>query len=311
MSVSVKDVVDADRRISSYIRRTPVMEIDPGDLGIEWRGRLTLKLECLQHAGSFKPRGAFNSLLAQNVQQPVAAASGGNHGAAVAFAAQKLGLEATIFVPEISSPAKIAKIRDTGCDLRVGGANYAEALAACQAFQAETGAIDIHAYDAVHTIAGQGTVGLEWQEQCPDLDAVFIAAGGGGLIAGVGVACYTGPSVIGVEPEGAAAMHAAREARAPVKINVSSVAADSLGATSIGRLNHDLIDSFVDDIALVTDEAIIEAQRRLWRSCGVAAEPGGAAALAALISGRARVDSGAHIGVLVCGSNLDPSTLAS
>jgi threonine dehydratase len=186
MSVTIRDIIEAERVIRPYIRTTPVMEVDPADFGMSWRGRMTLKLECMQHAGSFKPRGAFASLLTpERETRPIAAASGGNHGAAVAHAAKTLGLEATIFVPEISSPAKIAKIRATGCDLRIGGANYAEALAACQAFQAESGARDIHAYDAHLTVAGQGTLGIEWASQCHDLTHVLIAIGGGGLISGV------------------------------------------------------------------------------------------------------------------------------
>lgn len=311
MSVTIRDIIEAERTIRPYIRTTPVMEVDPADFGIAWRGRLTLKLECMQHAGSFKPRGAFASLLTpERETRPIAAASGGNHGAAVAYAAKTLGLEATIFVPEISSPTKIAKIRATGCDLRVGGANYAEALAACQAFQAETGARDIHAYDAPLTVAGQGTLGLEWASQCHDLTHVLIAIGGGGLISGVSAAFYAGPSVIGVEPVGSKAAHAARLAGSPVKVDVQSVAADSLGASSIGTINHDMIESHVDELVLVEDDAIRAAQQALWKTCGIASEPGGAASLAALMSGRFRPPQNAHVGVLVCGANVDPSTLA-
>lgn len=315
MSVTPEDIAAAEGLIRPHVRLTPVMEVDPADFGLgefaAGGGRLTLKLECLQHTGSFKPRGAFANLLTPAREtRPVAAASGGNHGAAVAHAAKRLGLEATIFVPEISSPVKIAKIRATGCDLRVGGANYAEALAACRAFQEETGARDIHAYDAPLTVAGQGTVGVEWRAQAPDLDTVLVAIGGGGLIAGVAAALADGPDVVGVEPAGASAAHAARAAGRPVKVDVASVAADSLGASSIGALNHELIDAHVSELTLVEDDAITEAQRRLWRVCGVASEPGGAAALAALISGVVRPAKGAHFGVLVCGANVDPATLA-
>lgn len=315
MTISFRDIVAAESVIRRHIRLTPTMEVDPADFGLDGiraaGGRLTLKLECLQHTGSFKPRGAFANLLTPRPEtRPVAAASGGNHGAAVAHAAKALGLEATIFVPDISSPAKVAKIRATGCDLRIGGANYAEALAACRAFQAETGARDVHAYDAAMTVAGQGTVALEWSAQTPDLDAVLIAIGGGGLIAGAATAFASGPDVIGVEPEGSCAAHAARAAGGPVRVDVASVAADSLGASAIGALNHELIDAHVDDLVLVEDAAITEAQRLLWRVCGVAAEPGGAAALAALLSGAFAPERGAHVGVLVCGANVDPATLA-
>ncbi|MGB0853939.1 MAG: serine/threonine dehydratase [Pikeienuella sp.] len=312
MSISIRDIIEAERAIRPYIRTTPVMEVDPADFGLNWRGRMTLKLECMQHTGSFKPRGAFASLLLpERETRAIAAASGGNHGAAVAHAAKTLGLKATIFVPEISSPAKIAKIRATGCDLRIGGANYAEALAACQAFQAESGARDIHAYDAPLTVTGQGTLGLEWAAQSHDMTHVLIAIGGGGLISGVGAAFYAGPSVIGVEPEGSRAAQAARAAGEPVKVDVKSVAADSLGASSIGGLNHELIDSHVDQLLLVEDDAIRAAQKALWQSCGIASEPGGAAAMAALMSGRFMPPQGAHVGVLVCGANVDPATLSA
>ena len=273
---------------------------------------MSLKLELFQHAGSFKPRGAFNNLLSQEVPAAgVAAASGGNHGAAVAYAARQLGHPADIFVPEISSPAKIAKIRAAGARLHVGGARYADALAACEAHQQQSGAIGIHAYDAFETVAGQGTLGLEWEEQVPDLDSVLIAVGGGGLISGV-AAWFSGRAkVIAVEPQGSRALHAALEADAPVDVSVESLAADSLGARSIGQLNFEICSEHVAQSLLVEDSAIEAAMAWLWHRMQVAAEPGGATALAAVLSGVYRPEPGERVGILVCGGNVAPETLAA
>lgn len=310
MSVSLSDIIDAEAVIRSYIRRTPVMEVDPKDFGCDWGGRLSLKLEGFQHAGSFKPRGAFTSLLTPKVEtRPVVAVSGGNHGAAVGYAAQKLGLPATIFVPEYAPPKKVAKIRSYGAEVRIVGDTIHETIAAYEAFRDETGARDIHPYEAPLTIAGQGTLGLEWMEQAPGMDAVIVAIGGGGLISGVAVAMQTGPAVIGVEPSGARCAHEARLRGHPVDYPPISIAADSLGAPHVGALNYELIEEYVDDLALVEDKAIREAQLALWRLCGIVAEPGAATALAALRSGAVKPEPGAHMGVLVCGSNVDPATL--
>lgn len=312
MTVTIADVVAAEAAIAPHIRRTPVIEVDPADFGLSWRGRLTLKLECLQHTGSFKPRGAFATLLAApDDGRPFAGVSGGNHGAAVACAAATLGRKAVIFVPEYAPKGKIDKIRAYGPDLRVTGATIAETIAAYDAFLKETGARPVHPYDAAMTVAGQGTVGLEWAEQSPDLDAVLVAIGGGGLISGVGVAMAAGPAVIGVEPAKAACAHEARRAGRPVEAVPTSIAKDSLGAPSLGALNHELISEHVDDLLLVEDEAILAAQAALWRLCSVAAEPGGACAMAALLSGAVTPEPGAHIGVLVCGANFDPATLSA
>lgn len=301
-AVSQSDISDAFERISAHVRRTPVLACVPGTFDLPFETHL--KLEFLQHTGSFKPRGAFNSLLTADVPAAgVAAASGGNHGAAVAYAAKMLGHPARIFVPEISSPLKIAKIRAAGADVVVEGARYADALALCEDHIARTGALSIHAYDAAPTIAGQGSVGLEFEAQCPDLDTVLVAVGGGGLISGIAAWFQNRVKVVGVEPQGSCALHAALAAGGPVDVDVDSIAADSLGARNTGALVHSIADRFVDTVVLVPDEAIVGAQKRLWAECQIVAEPGGATALAALLTGAYQPQDGERIGVLVCGAN--------
>jgi threonine dehydratase len=303
MSIVTRTDIDAAAaRIRPHIRRTPVMDIAP---------HVQVKLEFLQHGGSFKPRGAFNTLLSHKIPKAgVAAASGGNHGLAVALAAKSLGVPATIFVPEIASPAKIAGIRATGADLRIGGARYNDALAACEAFIADTGALSVHAYDALETIAGQGTVAREWDSQCETpLDTVLVAVGGGGLIAGMAAWWDGRVKVIGVEPEGSRALHAAMAAGALVDVDVNSVAADSLGARRVGTHVLAIAQTSVDRVVLVADTAITAAQQALWRDFRIAAEPGGAAAYGALLSGVYRPAPGERVGVLLCGANVDLATL--
>lgn len=302
LPVTKADIDAAAARIESYVRQTPLLECSAGTFGLS--APITLKLEFLQHTGSFKPRGAFNSLLSTEVPAGgVAAASGGNHGAAVAYAAKTLGHAAKIFVPEISSPIKIERIRQAGADIVVEGARYADALALCEAHIAETGALSIHAYDAEATIAGQGTVGREFAHQKPDLDTVVVAAGGGGLIAGIAAWFENDVKVIGVEPEGSRALHAALEAGGPVDVSVESVAADSLGARNTGPRVHAIAAQFVDQVVLVPDDAIIAAQKHLWSECQIVSEPGGATALAALMCGAYTPQDGEKVGVLVCGAN--------
>ncbi|MEO1191339.1 MAG: serine/threonine dehydratase [Pseudomonadota bacterium] len=299
----------AAQRIAGKIRVTPLMEVEPDEAALPFP--LTFKLEGLQHSGSFKVRGAFNALLRTAVPPAgVAAASGGNHGAAVAHAAQTLGLPARIFVPEIASPAKLERIRAAGAEVVVAGQRYADALALCEAFQVESGAIGIHAYDAAATIAGQGTLGLEWEQQDESFDTLLIAAGGGGLIAGLAAWFQGRKRLIGVEPEGSAALKAALDAGAPVDVAVESVAADSLGAKSAGQLTHALAARFVEQVVLVPDSAILEAQAFLWRRFRLAVEPGGAAALAALLCGAYRPAASERVGVLLCGANVDLTRLA-
>lgn len=289
--------------IRPHIRRTPVVEAAGRDFGID-AGAITLKLELLQHAGSFKTRGAFANLLTRAVPAAgVAAASGGNHGAAVAHAAAALGLPARIFVPSISSPAKIERIRRTGADLVVGGDRYADALAACDAWVAETGALSVHAFDQAETMLGQGTLALELEGQAPDLDTVLVGVGGGGLIGGI-AAWYAGRvKVVGVEPEASPTLHKAFAAGRPADAVTGGIAADSLAPKRIGELVFPVVRQHVAETALVTDDAIREAQRALWQGLRIVAEPGGAAAFAALLSGRYRPAPGERVGVVVSGGN--------
>jgi threonine dehydratase len=310
-AVTPSEIRSAYARVRERIRRTPILETDSPVAGAP---PLSLKLECLQATGSFKARGAFHNLLTRPaVAAGCATASGGNHGAAVAFAAQKLGIKARVFVPEIASPAKFAKIKAYGAEAMIGGASYAEAQARCDAYVAETGALLIHPYDAVETIAGQGTVALEWEEDLErlgleKLDTVLVAVGGGGLISGVAAWFQGGVKVVGVEPEGSRALHAALEANEPVDVSVKSLAADSLGAKRVGDLNFDIARTLVSQVVLVEDIAIAEAQRRLWAEFSVIAEPGGAAAFAALASGAYQPERNERVGVLVCGANADLTT---
>jgi threonine dehydratase len=301
----------AAQRIAGHARLTPVMRLGTGAFGSN--ADISLKLECLQHAGSFKTRGAFNNLLSLDVPAAgVAAASGGNHGAAVAYAARARGVKATIFVPEISPAAKIEAIRRFGAEVVIGGAQYDDAQAACDRFVSETGALKIHPFAARETIAGQGTLGREWQEQESDLDTVLVAVGGGGLISGI-AAWFAGTNVkvVGVEPEGSRALQAALEAKGPTDVNVASVAADSLGARNVGPLVYDVCKDTVDHVVLVPDTAITQAQATLWRDFRLAVEPGGAAALGALLCGAYKPAAGERLGVLVCGANIDLTKLAT
>jgi threonine dehydratase len=309
MTVSPEDIETAARRIRGHVRETPVLDVAAGTFGVGVP--LALKLELLQHTGSFKPRGAFNNLLARPVPPAgVAAASGGNHGIAVAYAASRLGARARIFVPKLASPVKVAGIRGYGAEVTVEGARYVEALALAEAYQRESGALPVHAYDSVETVAGQGTLGREWEEQRPRLDTLLVAVGGGGLIAGI-AAWYQGRvRVVSVEPERSRALHAALEGGRPLEVPVGGIAADSLGASKLGAIPFTVISPYVAPAVLVTDEAIEEAQRRLWRETRIAAEPGGATALAALVSRVYQPSPEERVGVLVCGGNVDLAQLA-
>lgn len=308
--ISPDDIRAAHHRIRDHVRRTPTLALPGETFGLDHP--VSMKLEFLQVTGTFKARGAFNTLLSVPIPAAgVCAASGGNHGIAAAHAAGRLGVPARIFVPEISSPAKIARIRETGAELVVGGARYSDALAACEAYAAESGAHSVHAYDAWPTIAGQGTVGIEWEEDAGGLDTVLVAVGGGGLISGIARWFDGRVRVVGVEPEGSRALDAALAAGGPVDVEVNSVAADSLGARNVFARVHETASRYVDRIVLVPDAAIAEAQRRLWLGLRAAAEPGGAAALAALVSGAYRPAPGERVGVLACGANVDLAALAS
>ncbi len=299
-------IADAAQRISAYVRHTPTIQ---GDFGTD--APVTLKLELLQHAGSFKPRGAFNRLLTADLPAAgVIAASGGNHGAAVAYAARRLGITAEIFVPAATPPAKVARIASYGARVVQGGETYAEALVASRERQAATGALEVHAYDHEAVLAGQGTVGREFEQDAPDLTHILVATGGGGLIGGV-AAWYAGSvRVISVEPDGCPALHDALRAGQPVSAPVGGLAADSLGARQVGALMFPIARQFVDQSVLVTDEAILAAQRLLWDQFRLVAEPGGATAAAALLSGRFVPPRGARVGIVVCGANTDPAKLA-
>jgi threonine dehydratase len=289
--------------IRPYIRRTPIVEVDGADFGLDGI-TLVLKLELLQHSGSFKARGAFTNLLLRPVPPAgVVAASGGNHGAAVAYAAMRLGKPARIFVPAVASPAKLERIRGYGADLVVTGERYADALAASEEWAAQSGALPVHAYEQVETLLGQGTVGLEFEEQDPAVDSVLVAVGGGGLIGGI-AAWYGGlTKVVGVEPELAPTLQLALAAGQPVDAPAGGIAADSLAPRRVGELMFPIAQAFVHESVLVPDDAIANAQAALWKTLRVVAEPGGAAAIAALLSGRYPASPGERVGVLVCGAN--------
>src|SRR5258705_4182815 len=290
-------------RIASHIRRTQVVEVDGADFDLNLSA-LTLKLELLQHAGSFKSRGAFNNLLTRKIPPAgIVAASGGNHGAAVAFAAMKLGIPAKIFVPSVASPAKIQQIQAYGADLVIGGERYADALLASEAWISHSGALPIHAFDQLETLLGQATVGLELEQQAPKLDTLLVSVGGGGLIAGI-AAWYCGKiKIIGVEPELAPTLTLAFAAGLPVDVEAGGIVADSLAPRRVGELVFPIAKQFVSGTVLVSDEALREARRTLWKNLRIVAEPGGAAAFAALLSGRYVAQPNERIGVLICGGN--------
>jgi threonine dehydratase len=301
--ISAQDISSAYALITPHIRRTPIMEVDGADFGVAGKP-LVLKLELLQHAGSFKARGAFTNLLTRKVPRAgVVAASGGNHGAAVAFAAMKLNIRAKIFVPSVASPAKIQQITEYGAELVIGGERYADALAASEAWVEHSGAMPIHAFDQAETLLGQGTVGLELEHQANQLTTLLVAVGGGGLVAGI-AAWYGGRiKIVGVEPDKAPTLTRALEAGRPVDAEAGGIAADSLAPRRIGQLAFPIAQRFVERTVLVSDDAISNAQRQLWKTLRVVAEPGGAAALAALISGGYVPAPGERIGVLICGGN--------
>lgn len=290
-------------RTTGYIVKTPVLQVQ--GFGLPYS--IEMKLEQLQHTGSFKARGAFNTLLSHPVPKAgLVAASGGNHGAAVAFAAQTLGHKAHIFVPEMAGPSKIALIRGIGAELTVVPGEYVNALEQAKAYEAKTGAMQIHAYDALPTVAGQGTLMCEWETQGLEADTILIAVGGGGLIAGALAWLQGARKVVAVEPETSCALDAALKAGGPVDVDVSGVAANALGARSIGQICYDLAAAQKMQTILVSDDAITDAQHALWREMRQLVEPAGATALAALISGAYQPALGEKVAVLVCGANIAP-----
>ena len=306
-SITRERIAAMEPRIRPFVRHTPVLRVDMADFGRPPLG-VDLKLECLQHSGSFKARGAFTNLLERPVPKAgVVAASGGNHGAAVAYAAMRLGHKATIFVPEVSPPAKLERIRGYGAELVVRGARYAEALAASEDFAESSGALQIHAFNQEETLVGQGTLGLEIGADLPELDTLLVAVGGGGLIGGI-AAWFAGRiRIIAVEPEGAPTLHRAFEAGRPVDAPTEGIAADSLAPKRVGEMMFPIAEAFVERSILVSDDEIIAAQTALWDRVRIISEPGGAAAFAALLSGRYAPAAGERVAVLVCGANANPA----
>jgi threonine dehydratase len=305
LQLTREHIAQIHERIRPHIRRTPILEVDAADFGLP-SAPIALKLEFLQHAGSFKTRGAFASLLTRAVPKTgVVAASGGNHGLAVAFAAQRHGIPPTIFVPSVSATTKQERIRSLDAKLVIAGERYADALEASRRFIAVSGALEIHAYEQVETLLGQGTLGLEWQEQSRSLDTLLIAVGGGGLIGGM-AAWFRGKTrLVAVEPRASPTLYRALEAGEPVDAEAGGIAADSLAPRRVGELMFPLAQQYVDRVVLVEDEAIRHSQLELWRALRIASEPGGAAAMAALLSGAYKPADGERVGVVLCGGNTD------
>jgi threonine dehydratase len=302
-AVARDDIAHIHGLIRPHIRQTPVIVVSARDAGVT-AARLVLKLELLQHSGSFKPRGAFANLLTHAIPAAgVVAASGGNHGAAVAFAANRLGIPATIFVPTTTPQSKQNRISSYGARLQLSGDCYADALDASRRWAADAGAFEVHAYDQVETLLGQGTVGLELEQQAPDLDTLLVAVGGGGLIGGI-AAWYAGRvTLIGVEPEAAPTLANALRAGHPVDAPAGGIAADSLGPRRVGDLMFPLAQAYVARVVLLSDAAIVQAQQHLWERLRLRAEPGGATAFAALLSGAYQPAPNERVGVVVCGGN--------
>jgi threonine dehydratase len=296
-------IVTTEVAIRPFIRRTPLLQSDTADFGLA-PGVLTFKLEFLQHSGSFKARGAFANLLLRKVPAAgVVAASGGNHGVAVAYAAHRLGVPATIFVPDVASIAKQDAIRGYGAELVIAGSRYADALAASEAHLERTGAMPVHAYDQAETLLGQGSVAMELEQDAPGIDTLLVAVGGGGLIGGIAAWYERRIRLIAVEPEAAPTLHDALAAGHPVDAPAGGIAADSLAPKRVGQLMFPIARANVDRVVLVSDDAIRRAQERLWSAMRVVTEPGGAAALAALLSGQYKPTAGERVAVLLCGAN--------
>lgn len=306
-TITRERIAAMEQRIRPFVRHTPVLRVDMADFSRPAHA-VDLKLECLQHSGSFKARGAFTNLLERPVPKAgVVAASGGNHGAAVAYAAMRLGHKATIFVPEVSPQAKLDRIRSYGAELVVGGERYAEALAASETFAEKSGALQIHAFNQEETLVGQGTLGLEIEADLPELDTLLVAVGGGGLIGGI-AAWFAGRiRIIAIEPEGAPTLHRAFEAGKPVDAPAEGIAADSLAPKRVGEMMFPIAEAFVERSILVSDDDIIAAQKALWDRVRIISEPGGAAAFAAILSGRYEPSAGERVAVLVCGANANPA----
>jgi threonine dehydratase len=310
--ISRDDIRRCYDSIRPYIRRTPVIRVDLSELDASATALPagTLKLEQLQCAGSFKARGAFTNLLLRDVPPAgVVAASGGNHGVAVAYAARRRGVPAKIFVPTVSAPAKVERIRQLGADLVITGERYADALAAAQDWVQRSGAMSVHAYDQRETILGQGTVGLELAEQAGGVDTVLVPVGGGGLIAGLASWFAGSVRVVGVEPDGAPTLSYARAEGRPADAPAGSVAADALAPRRVGDLVFPITQSYVEDVVLVDDSSILAAQRALWQAFRIAAEPAGSVGIAALLAGAYKPAASEHVAVVISGANMSPSRL--
>jgi threonine dehydratase len=301
--VNRDEIARCEKLIRRHIRCTPVMEVDGADMGFE-TVRLFLKLELFQHSGSFKARGAFANLLTRKVPPAgVVAASGGNLGAAVAYAAMKLKVAAKIFVPTVSSPAKVQRIRDYGAQLVIEGKSYDDALAASQAWAQQSGAMPVHAFDQVETLLGQGTLGMELDQQAPHIDTLLVSVGGGGLIGGIAAWYERRVKIIGVEPYASPTLTKALAAGHPVDAEAGGLAADSLAPRRVGELVFPVVKKGVHSVVLVDDDAIRQAQKRLWQDLRIVAEPGGAAAFSALLSGAYKPAMRERVGVIISGGN--------
>lgn len=310
-AISRERIQETENVIRPHIRRTPILEVDGAEFGLD-SIKIIFKLELFQHSGSFKARGAFTNILTrESPAAGVVAASGGNHGAAVAFAAMKLRKPATIFVPSVASTTKLDRIRRYGAELVIAGDRYAESLEASEAWTAESGALPIHAYEGTETLLGQGTLGLELEQQDPKLDSLLIAVGGGGLIGGVAAWYQDRIKLIAVEPFAAPTLEHALRAGRPIDAPAGGIAADSLAPRHVGQQMFPIAQKYVREVVLVSDEEIVDAQKRLWESVRVLAEPGGAAAFAALLSRRYKTEPGERVGVIVCGGNTDAISFKS
>jgi threonine dehydratase len=296
-------IAETERLVRPHVRHTPILNVDLADFGVGTNA-VALKLECLQHSGSFKVRGAFANLLTRPTPAVgVVAASGGNHGAAVAYAAMRLGVPATIFLPSVTSPSKIERIKSYGANLVISGERYADALAASEHFVAGNGGLAIHAFDQIETLLGQGTLGREIEDDLPDIDTLLVAVGGGGLIGGI-AAWYRGRvRIIAVEPEGSPTLWRALAAGQPVDAEAGGLAADSLAPKRVGHIMFPIAQAFVERSILITDDDIRAAQSALWDRARVVAEPGGAAAFGALLSGKYLPAADERVAVLICGAN--------
>ena len=304
-------IIATEAVIRPFVRRTPLVTADMADFGLP-PATLTFKLELLQHSGSFKARGAFaNLLLRKPPPDGVVAASGGNHGVAVAYAARRLGVPATIFVPDVASPAKQERIKGYGAQLVIAGSLYADALAASESHIERTGAMPIHAYDQTETLLGQGSVGLELEQDAPEIDTLLVAVGGGGLIGGIAAYFAGTVRIIGVEPEGAPTLTRARAEGGPADAPAEGVAADALAPRRVGELVFPITQAYVEDVALVDDASILAAQRALWQAARIAAEPAASVGIAALLTGAYKPAPGEHVAVIISGANMAPSQLES